>query len=55
LRFDVPVIGARTMERAREASVSVVACEAGKTLLLDRKLVIEQAERWKISLFAVAS
>jgi len=51
-RFDVPVVGPRTMERARESAVRVVACEAGRTLLLDRKLVLEQAERWKISLFA---
>jgi DUF1009 family protein len=51
-RFDVPVIGTRTMERARESSVRVVACEAGRTLLLDRARVVEQAEQWKISLFA---
>jgi hypothetical protein len=51
-RFDVPVIGTRTMERARESGVGVIACEARRTLLLDRKLVLEQAERWGISLFA---
>ena len=51
-RFDVPVIGTRTMERARDCDVKVVACEARRTLLLDRKLVVEQAERWKISLYA---
>lgn len=51
-RFDVPVVGTRTMERARESGVKVVACEARRTLLLDRPLVLEQAERWGISLFA---
>jgi DUF1009 family protein len=51
-RFDVPVIGTRTMERARDSDVKVIACEARRTLLLDRKLVMEQAARWKISLFA---
>jgi DUF1009 family protein len=51
-RFDVPVIGTRTMEKARECDVKVVACEARRTLLLDRQSVIEQAARWKISLFA---
>lgn len=51
-RFDVPVIGTRTMERAHDCGVKVIACEARRTLLLDRKLVLEQAERWKISLFA---
>jgi DUF1009 family protein len=51
-RFDVPVIGTRTMEQARDSNVKVIACEARCTLLLDRKLVLELAERWKISLFA---
>ncbi len=51
-RFDVPIIGTRTMEHARDYGVKVVACEARCTLLLDRKLVMEQAVRWKISLFA---
>jgi DUF1009 family protein len=52
-RFDVPVVGTRTMEKARDSAVKVVACEARRTLLLDRALVLEQAERWGISLFAV--
>lgn len=51
-RFDVPVIGTRTMEKARDAGVRVIACEARRTLLLDKKLVLEQAERWRISLYA---
>jgi len=51
-RFDVPVIGTRTLDKAREAGVMVIACEARRTLLLDRKLVLEQAARDGISLFA---
>jgi UDP-2,3-diacylglucosamine hydrolase len=51
-RFDVPVIGTRTLEKARDCDVKVIACEARRTLLLDRKLVQEQAARWKISLYA---
>jgi len=51
-RFDVPVIGTRTMEQARDSGVNVIACEARCTLLLDRKLVVEQAVHWRISLFA---
>jgi len=51
-RFDVPVIGTRTMERARDYGVKVIACEARRTLLLDRRLILEQAARWRISLFA---
>jgi hypothetical protein len=51
-RFDVPVIGTRTLEKARESGVKVIACEARCTLLLDRKVVEEQAARAKISLYA---
>lgn len=51
-RFDVPVVGTRTLEKARDVDVKVIACEARRTLLLDKKLVLEQAERWKISLYA---
>jgi DUF1009 family protein len=51
-RFDVPVIGTRTLEQARDSDVRVIACEARRTLLLDRKLVMEQAARWRVSLFA---
>jgi len=51
-RFDVPVIGTRTLDKARESGVKVIACEARRTLLLDRKLVEEQAARAKISLYA---
>jgi UDP-2,3-diacylglucosamine hydrolase len=51
-RFDVPVIGTRTMEQARDSEVRVIACEARRTLLLDRKLLVEQAAQWKISLYA---
>jgi DUF1009 family protein len=41
------------MERAHDSAVRVIACEARRTLLLDRALVLEQAQRWGISLFAV--
>lgn len=51
-RFDVPVIGTRTLEKAREFGVKIIACEARCTLLLDRKLVEEQAARAKITLYA---
>jgi DUF1009 family protein len=51
-RFDVPVIGTRTLEQAQACGVKVVACEARRTLLLDRRQVEELAARWKISLYA---
>jgi len=51
-RFDVPVIGMRTLDKARESGVKVIACEARCTLLLDRPMVEEQAAKAKISLYA---
>jgi hypothetical protein len=45
LRFDVPVIGLQTIQAAAEARVRVVAVEAGKTLLLDRDAMKEEAQR----------
>ncbi len=52
-RFDVPVLGTRTMEQARDAGVRVIACEAQRTLLLDRNAVLAQAQRWGIALVGV--
>jgi DUF1009 family protein len=51
-RFDVPVVGLRTMEQAEKSGVRVVAFEARRTLLLDRGLVQKAAEQSGISLFA---
>src|SRR5258706_5384030 len=36
LRFDVPVVGPKTLESLTQAGASVLALEAGKTLLLDK-------------------
>jgi DUF1009 family protein len=45
LRFDVPVIGLQTVEAAAGANIRVIAVEAGKTLLLDRDAMKEEAQR----------
>ena len=36
MRFDIPCIGARTVETCMNAGISVLAIEAGKTFVLDR-------------------
>ncbi len=36
-RFDVPVLGALTVEACSEAGVTVIACEAGRTLILGKE------------------
>ena len=53
LRFDVPVIGPRTLETAAEARLAVIAVEAGRTLLLEREEITALAERHRISVVGV--
>jgi DUF1009 family protein len=50
MRFDVPVIGTRTLEVAAEAGIRAIGVEAGATLLLDRSKVCAEAVRLGISL-----
>jgi UDP-2,3-diacylglucosamine hydrolase len=51
MRFDVPVIGPKTISVAEEAKIRVIALEAGRTLLLEKEDVILAAQNAKISLF----
>lgn len=50
LRFDIPSIGARTLEVCRDAKISVLALEAEKTLLLEQDLVEGLARKNRISI-----
>lgn len=51
-RFDVPVIGPRTIQTAAEAGIAVVAVEARRTLLLGLEEMQALCERHRISLVA---
>jgi len=51
MRFDVPVIGTRTLEVASEAGVTTIGVDAGATLLLDRVKVCAVATHLGISLY----
>ena len=53
LRFDVPVVGPRTLEAAAEARLAAVAVEAGKTLLLEREEIARLADKHRISVVGV--
>lgn len=53
LRFDIPCIGATTLETCRDAGISVLALESEKTLLLEREAVEEMARKNKISVVTV--
>ncbi|HEY3914186.1 MAG TPA: UDP-2,3-diacylglucosamine diphosphatase LpxI, partial [Verrucomicrobiae bacterium] len=52
LRFDIPCLGAQTLETCAAARVSTLVFEAGRTLLLERNLVETLAKKHKITLAA---
>jgi DUF1009 family protein len=45
MRFDVPVIGPRTVEAMQQANATALAVDAGRTLLLDRGQLLRAADR----------
>lgn len=53
MRFDVPVVGLKTMETLKEAKAKVLALEAGKTVLLDKEEMIRKADEIGLSIIGV--
>ena len=52
MRFDVPVVGAATIEAMRKAGATALALDAGKCLLLDGDKIISAADQAGITLVA---
>ena len=52
MRFDVPVIGVKTIEVMRQAGATCLALDAGKCLLLDGNAVIAAADSFGITIVA---
>src|SRR6266571_1473316 len=52
MRFDVPVIGLPTVEVMRKSGVTALGVDAGRTLLFDRKRLIEAADAGGIAIEA---
>jgi DUF1009 family protein len=52
MRFDVPVIGLRTIEVMQRCGVTALAIDAGRTLLFDRAKLIEAADGADIAIQA---
>ena len=50
MRFDIPVIGLKTLKVMKSAGVSALAFQAGRLLLLDREAVIDYANRKGIAI-----
>ena len=54
LRFDLPAVGPRTIEVMASVKASVLAVEAGRTVLLDRELMLEKARSSKIAIVGIS-
>ena len=52
MRFDVPVVGLKTVEVMQRCRVTALAMDAGRTLLFDRARVIEAADAAGIAIEA---
>jgi DUF1009 family protein len=53
MRFDIPVIGLRTMKSLRKARAAVLAVEARRTILLEREKLAAEADRMGLCFVAV--
>ncbi|MDR3243388.1 MAG: UDP-2,3-diacylglucosamine diphosphatase LpxI [Elusimicrobiota bacterium] len=53
LRFDVPVIGLKTIEVLKENKARAMSIESGSTLILDIKEVIKKAQDYGVTIIAV--
>lgn len=50
MRFDVPVVGPQTLEVLRQCSVSALAVDAGRTLMIDKPALLEQADQMNLTI-----
>jgi DUF1009 family protein len=53
MRFDIPVIGLRTLKSLRKVRAAVLAVEARRTILLEREALGREAERQNLAILAV--
>ena len=55
LRFDLPAVGPRTIDVMQSVKASVLALEAGKTVLLDREVMLDKAQQAGIAVVGIAA
>ena len=53
MRFDIPVIGMRTMKLLKKVKAAALAIQAGRAILLEREKIIVAANAMGLCLFAV--
>ena len=54
LRFDLPAVGPRTIEIMQSVKASVLAVEAGRSVMLDREVLLRTAEEAGIAVVGLA-
>lgn len=54
-RFDIPVVGLKTLKTMRRAGVTALAFQAGRLILLDREEVVAFANRHNIAIVGIDS
>jgi DUF1009 family protein len=54
MRFDVPVVGPKTIEVMRRSNATALAVDAGRTLLFDRDRLMQAADDFSIAIQAFA-
>jgi hypothetical protein len=54
MRYDIPVIGLKTMKVLKKISAAALAIEAGRTIVLECDKVVAEADRMELALVAVA-
>lgn len=52
MRFDIPVVGLKTLKSIAKAGVTALGIEAGRTILLEREAVLDEANRMGLSIVA---
>ncbi len=55
MRFDIPVVGLKTLKVMKGAGATALAFQAGRLVLLDREEVVEYADRHGIALVGIES
>ena len=53
MRFDIPVVGAKTIKIMKRAKASCLAVEAGKTILLEKEKLIALANQYDMAFVAI--
>ena len=53
MRYDIPVVGLKTMKILRKINAAALAIEAGRTIMLEPDKIIAEADNMNLALVAV--